>query len=463
VTASRERVLPPASVPPTALTEKPRWTDALSIYLRRRVLIVMLLGFSSGLPLALSGSTLLVWMTEEGVNLRTIGLFALVGAPYTWKFVWAPLVDALNVPWLSRCLGRRRGWLLLSQLLVLAAIVFLGLCDPVADPWLVAVAALLVAAASATQDILVDAFRIDSLDESEQEAGAGSYVAAYRIGMLASTAGTLFLVSGLEGLGSAKHAAWSVGYLISAALVLVGIATTLVASEPEKSDLAEHLHGGKNAFRRLFMTLTSALRDFFLREGILIALIVLAFVVLFKLTDALAGVMTAPFVIRLGFTRNEYAAIVKVVGLAATLAGAIAGGFVARTYPMARSLWIGGVLQAVANFAFSWQAMVGRDLSWLTFAITVENFTSSIGTVIFVAYISALCRNPLHTAMQYALLTACSAVGRTYLPAVGGAIAEATGWVWFFAICALAALPSFVLLAWLQRRGHFAALAIKSS
>jgi PAT family beta-lactamase induction signal transducer AmpG len=451
------------SVPRAAPAGKPGWLDALAVYLRPRVLIVMLLGFSSGLPLALSGSTLLVWMTEEGVNLRTIGLFALVGAPYTWKFVWAPLVDALNVPWLSRRLGRRRGWLVLTQLLVLAAIVFLGLCDPVADPWLVALAALLVAAASATQDILVDAFRIDSLDESEQQTGAGAYVAAYRVGMLASTAGTLFLVSGLEGLGLAKHAAWSVGYLISAALVLIGMATTFFATEPEKSDLAERVHSGKNVFRRLFETLASALRDFFLREGVLVAFVVLTFVILFKLTDALAGVMTAPFVIRLGFTRNEYAAVVKVVGLAATLVGAIAGGFVARSYPMARGLWIGGIVQAVANFAFSWQAIVGRDLSWLAVAITIENFTSAVGTVIFVAYISALCRNPLHTAMQYALLTACSAVGRTYLPAVGGAVAEATGWVWFFIICALAALPSFVLLAWLQRRGHFAALTIKAT
>jgi PAT family beta-lactamase induction signal transducer AmpG len=397
------------------------------------------------------------------VDLRTIGLFALVGAPYTWKFLWAPLVDALQVPWLSRRMGRRRGWLLLSQLLLLAAIVFLGLCDPVANLWLVALAALLVATASATQDIVVDAFRIDGLDESEQEAGAGSYVATYRAGMLASTAGTLFLVSGLEGLGLATPAAWSAGFLVSAALVVVGIATTFVASEPEKSDLAERLHGGKNALRRLFATLMSALRDFFLREGIAIAFVVLAFVVLFKLTDALAGVMTVPFVLRLGFTRNEYAAIVKVGGFVASLAGAIAGGFVARTYPMGRSLWIGGIVQALANFAFSWQAIVGRDISWLTFAVTVENFTSTFGTVIFVAYISALCRNPLHTAMQYALLTACSAVGRTYLPAVGGVIAEATGWVWFFVICALAALPSFLLLAFLQWRRHFDGLAVKSN
>jgi MFS transporter, PAT family, beta-lactamase induction signal transducer AmpG len=167
-------------------------------------------------------------------------------------------------------------------------------------------------------------------------------------------------------------------------------------------------------------------------------------------------------VIDLGFSRNEYAAIIKGVGLAATLVGGFAGGFVARAYPLATSLWIGGVLQAMANLAFSWQAIVGHDIAMLTFAITVENFTSAIGTVIFVAYLSALCRNPLHTATQYALLTALSAVGRTYLSAGAGYVAAATGWAWFFAICALVALPSLLLLWWLQRQGHFDRLEEKT-
>src|SRR5271156_1717614 len=189
---------PPDASPPPPTS----WRDGFAVYCKRRVLIVMLLGFSSGLPLALSGSTLLVWMTESKVDLRTIGLFALVGTPYTIKFLWAPLIDALDVPVLSRWLGRRRGWLLLSQLLLIAAIVLLGACDPAVSPPLVALGALLVATASATQDIVVDAFRVESLDESEQAAGMASYVAAYRIGMLASTAGALFLVSGFEaGLG----------------------------------------------------------------------------------------------------------------------------------------------------------------------------------------------------------------------------------------------------------------------
>ena len=201
-----------------------------------------------------------------------------------------------------------------------------------------------------------------------------------------------------------------------------------------------------------------AFRDFLLLDY---AVLILAFVVLFKFTDALSGAMTAPFVIDLGFSRNEYAAIIKGVGLAATLLGGFAGGFVARAYPLAASLWIGGLLQASANLAFSWQAIVGHDIAWLTFAIIMENFTSAIGTVIYVAYLSALCRNPLHTATQYALLTALAAVGRTYLSATAGYIAEHAGWPIFFAICAAAAIPSLVLLAALQRGGHFKMLSGK--
>jgi PAT family beta-lactamase induction signal transducer AmpG len=445
-----------------AAPARPSFIDTLTVYLRPRVLIVLFLGISGGLPLALSGSTLSAWMSEVDVDLRTIGFFALVGTPYTIKFLWAPFADALDVPVLSRLLGRRRGWLMLTQLLLMAAIVFLAFCDPALNPWLVAFGALMVSTASASQDIVIDAFRVEGLEESEQAAGMASYVAGYRIGMLVSGAGGLLLVNGLEGLGLTKHAAWSTGYMVAALLVLVGIATTLLASEPEKSAAAERLHAGQNAFRRLSTTVVHAFVDLFFREGVLVAVVVLTFVVLFKLTDALAGIMTPPFVIReLGFSLSEYAKIVKGVGLIALLLGGFAGGFVARAFPLAASLWIGGILQAAANLAFSWLAVVGHDLAWLTFAITVENFTSAIGTVIFVAYLSALCRNPLHTAMQYALLTALSAFGRTYLSAPAGDIVMATGWVWFFAICAIAALPSFALLAWLQRRGHFAKLEVK--
>jgi PAT family beta-lactamase induction signal transducer AmpG len=435
---------------------KPSFSDTLSVYLRPRVLIVMFLGFSAGLPLALSGSTLLVWMREAGVDLGTIGLFALAGTPYTIKFLWAPLVDALDVPLLSAWLGRRRGWLIFAQLLLILAIVFLAFTDPAKAPWIVALGAVMVATASATQDIVIDAFRVESLPKNEQAAGMASYVAAYRVGMLLSTAGALFLVSGFEAYGLSKHGAWTAGYVAMAAFVIIGIVTTLVATEPEKSARIEAAHKSQNPLQRVFKAALGAFGDFWRMEQ---ALAVLAFVVLFKFTDALAGVMTAPFVIDLGFSRNEYAAIIKGVGLAATLIGGFAGGWVARAYPLATSLWIGGVLQALANFAFSWQAIKGHDLAWLTFAIVTENFTSAIGTVIFVAYLSALCKNPAHTATQFALLTALAAIGRTYLSSGAGYIAEASGWFWFFALCALAGLPGLLLLGWLQMKGHFEKIA----
>jgi len=445
---------PEATSETGSITIAPRasWRESLAVYRQPRVLIVLMLGFSSGLPLALSGSTLLIWMREAGVNLGTIGLFALVGTPYTLKFLWAPLVDAMNLPFFTRAFGRRRGWLLFSQLLLIAAIMLLAATDPARSPLFVAVAALLVAATSSTQDIVVDAFRVESLPESEQAAGMASYVAAYRIGMLVSTAGALFIVSGFEGTDLTRTDSWMWGYVAMAALVLIGCVTALVATEPEPSVRAEAATHNEDAFTRVIHAAVGAFSEFLTRKN---AIAALAFVVLFKFTDAFSGNMTAPFVIDLGFSRNDYAAIVKGVGLAATLIGGFAGGFVARRYSLAASLWIGGVLQAVANLSFSWLAAIGINQWALALAITAENFTSAIGTVIFVAYLSALCRNPLHTATQYALLTALSAVGRTYLSSGAGFIAKAAGWPLFFVICMLVAIPGLILLIWLQRRGHF--------
>src|SRR6478752_7997686 len=222
--------------PPAQDNSKGTWADTLAVYLRPCVLIVMFLGFSAGLPLALSGSTLQVWATEGGVNLRTIGLFAIIGTPYTIKFLWAPFVDALDVPALSRLLGRRRGWLVFSQLMLMAAIVILAFCDPSRGPLLAILAAILVATASATQDIVIDAFRVESLPENEQAAGMASYVAAYRVANLLSTAGALYIVTGFESiLGFARGSAWTFGYLAMALFVLVGLVASLVATEPDKS------------------------------------------------------------------------------------------------------------------------------------------------------------------------------------------------------------------------------------
>src|SRR3954463_1507853 len=339
----------PEAPSPAATPARASWRDGLAVYLQPRVLIVLLLGFSSGLPLALSGSTLLVWMRESGGDLRTIGLFALVGTPYTLKFIWAPLVDALHVPLFTRAFGRRRGWLVFSQLLLIAAILLLALTDPARSPLFVALGALLVAAMSSTQDIVVDAFRVESLPESEQAAGMASYVAAYRIGMLVSTAGALFIVSGFEDTGIVRSAAWMWGYVVMAALVLIGTVTALAATEPEQSARAEAVTRSESAVTRVWHAASGAFSEFLTRQD---ALAALAFVVLFKFTDAFSGTMTAPFVIDLGFTRNDYAAIVKGVGLAALLIGGFAGGFVARRYSLATSLWIGGVVQGGGPLSF---------------------------------------------------------------------------------------------------------------
>ena len=427
--------------------------EALAVYLRPRVLIILFLGFSSGLPLALSGETLRVWMADQGVDLGTIGLLSLAGLPYTLKFLWAPVVDAWQVPVLSR-LGRRRSWLVASQLLLMAMIVFLGTRDPLYSPLMVGLAALLVAFASATQDIVVDAFRVQSLPTDEQAAGMASYVAAYRVGMLASGAGVIGFSAWLEAQGLSKDTVWPLAYAAAALLVLVGLAATLLAKEPENHAEPETA-ATDGPLRRLFVTAKGAFSEFLLRDA---AAAVLAFVVLFKLCDALAGTMTAPFVLSLGYSKAEYAAIVKGVGLAALLIGGFAGGAVARAMPLSSALWLGAIIQMFSNLVFVWLGYQETSTWALTVAIVIENFAGAIGTVIFVAYLSALCRNPLHTATQYALLTALASTGRTFLSSGTGFAAAALGWPLYFVGTALSALPALALMVWLQQRGHFRAL-----
>jgi PAT family beta-lactamase induction signal transducer AmpG len=434
------------------------WREAAAVYFRRDVLVVLFLGFSAGLPLALSGSTLLVWMAESSVDLKTIGFFALVGTPYTIKFLWAPVVDAIDIPVLCRLFGRRRGWLIFSQIMLMIAIVFLGFQNPDVSPFMIALGAVLVALASATQDIVIDTYRVEKLETSEQAAGVGAYVAAYRIGMLVSTAGALFIVSFFEKVqGLDKATAWTLGYVVMAGFVAVGMVTTLVAREPSRSAEAARAMGGESQLARVWTAAIGAFSEFLTRDA---AIAVLAFVILFKLCDAFVGAMTGPFVIRgMGYTREEYAAIVKGLGLAATLAGGFAGGFVARGLDLRTSLWLAAFLQMGSNLVFALQAVVPASYGMLAFVIVAENFTGAIGTVIFVAYLSALCQSPLHTATQYALLSALSAVGRTYISAPAGFVAAETGWFWFFVLSCLTAIPSLILLWWLQRRGHFEALA----
>ena len=396
------------------------FVDAVTVYFRPRVLIVLLLGFSSGLPLALSGETLTVWMADNGVDIGTIGLFALVSLPYTIKFLWAPIVDALHVPWLTQRLGRRRGWLVATQLLLMAAILFLGTRDPVGAPLAVALGAALVAFVSATQDIVIDAYRVESLPTDEQAAGMASYVAAYRVGQLVSVAGLIGLAAWLEGHSLGKAVVWPIAFAVAAALVVVGLIAVLLAREPEDGDARTEAETRADAITRVFRTAWGAFADFLTRD---VAIVVLIFVVFYKMCDALAGRMTAPFVLELGYDKGAYAAIVKGVGFAAALVGGgLVGGAIARTMPLAGALWLGAILQMASNLVFVWLYFQPVSNWALSAAILVENFAGGIGTVVFVAYLSALCRNPLHTATQYALLTALA------------------------------------LLAWLQRRGHFAPL-----
>ena len=443
----------PETAPPRRST-----AEALAVYFKPRVLIVLLLCFSSGLPLALAGSTLAVWLTESHIDLATIGLFSLVGLPYTFKFLWAPIIDAIDVPILSRWLGRRRGWLLFSQLLLVAAIIFLAFCDPIRSLPLIIFGAVLVATASATQDIVVDAFRVESLPVSEQGAGMAGYVAAYRIGMLASGAGVLVLVAWLEHIGVARNAVWMWGYFGAAGAMIVGMIATFLATEPDAPPNA--IDHNQAPLKRLAETATGAFGEFLARDA---AILILLFVVLYKFCDAFAGALTAAFVINIGFDKETYAAVVKGVGLAAALIGGFAGGAMVRALPLSTSLWIGGFVQMFSNLTFSWLAVVGVSIPALTVTIIVENFTGAIGTVIFVAYLSALCGDRAHTATQYALLTALAAVGRTTLASGGGFIAEDWGWVTFFIITALSAIPSLFLLWWLQSKGHFKALERKKA
>ncbi len=441
-----------------ATTALSRWLAAIAVYTRPRVLIVMLLGFSAGLPLALVTSTLQAWLTRSGIDLKTIGLFSLVGLPYTFKFFWAPLVDALNIPILTPLLGRRRSWLVLSQLLLIAAIMALALSDPTISVFYITVAALLVAAASATQDIVIDAFRVESLPQEEQAAGIASYILAYRVALLLSGAGALLLVAYLEASGVMSAQAWTIAYIAAAACVAVGIIAALLAKEPAP-DESTKVTADETTVQRVYRTAWSAFGEFLSRP---LAITILVFVLLFKFCDAFAGVLTVSFVLKIGFDLVTYATVVKGVGFAAAIFGGIAGGVLARALPLTPCLWIAAIIQMLSNFMFSWLAWMGPDVTALTATIIVENFTSNAANVIFVAYLSALCGARAHTATQFALLTAIAAVGRTVLAASGGYVAEATGWFWFFFVTALSAIPSILLLAWLQQRGHFAVLEEKA-
>mgnify|MGYP005838092239 CR=1 FL=1 len=426
-----------------------RFVAGWRVYTERRALIILLLGFSAGLPLALTGSTLSLWMADEGVDLGTIGLFSLVGLPYVLKFLWAPLVDAAPVPLLTKWLGRRRGWLVATQLALLAAIGLMGLIDPLTAPFLMAAAALTVAFLSATQDVVIDAFRVETLDESQYAAGMANYVAAYRVALLVAGAGAVGALGVFQALGAPPETLWSWAYGLMAALMGVGLFASFWASEPEGSAEIEAAHRKMALAARFEHAVINPFTDFIAKPGFLV---LLAFVILFKFGDAFAGAMVAPFALAIGFEKDVYAYVANGIGLPAALIGGFAGGALGRVLSMRAALWVAGVFQMVSNLAFCWQAWMGPDATALGLTVGIEAFTGGVGTVIFVAFLSSICSTREFTATQFALLSALAAVGRTVLAASAGYVAAATGWVPFFLLTTLAAVPGLLLLYWLGRQ-----------
>lgn len=457
----------------TALIRARAWLKATAVYREPRVIAILLLGFSSGVPLALTAGTLAIWMTEVGVDLTTIGLFAVVATPYSLKFLWAPIIDRVPLPWLTRRFGRRRGWLLLTQFGLIGAIFMLGGSDPVSAPLNTALAAFLVAFVSASQDIVVDAFRIDSLEERQLGAGAAMYVFGYRFAMLVSGAGALLV---------ATHMTWASTYTVMACLILVGVLTTLMSREPDlrTSTFSSSLTALSNraldrlgvvsgGLRKAAVWLVDAVinpfAEFMSRPG---WMVILLFVVFFKFGDTLAGTMTNPFLVQIGFTKVEIAEIAKAFGFGATIAGLFIGGALINGAGIIRSLWITGILQLVSNLMFAVQAAAGANLSLLAATIGFENLASGMGTAVFIAYLSSLC-NISYTATQFALLTSFMAVARTWLSApsgwlvehvdwasaayglfgtLSGSVAEQINWIGFFLLTTVAAIPGLILLAW---------------
>jgi PAT family beta-lactamase induction signal transducer AmpG len=398
------------------------------------MLAILGMGFASGLPLALTGQTLQIWLTESDVSLTDIGLFALVGVSYSLKFVWSPVLDRVPLPWLSARFGQRRSWLVVIGVLLGLSIAGLGYTDPAVDPWRTALFAALVAFLSASQDIVIDAYRIELLDDDEQGAGAAATQWGYRFGMIASTVVALY---------AAQYFGWPHTYLAMAALVSVGILT--VALTPEPTHAASHSAPGLAGFLR--GAVFEPFRDFATRPR---WLTVLVFIVLFRFGDALAGGMASAFYVQLGFSKIEIANVVKLFGVGATLLGVAAGGLLDHRVGTSRALVGAGVLAALSNFVFIGLAYAGHDLRALTGAVFVENFTSGIVGAAFVAYLSRLC-NAEFTATQYALLSSLAATGRTVLAASAGWFAEQLGWPLFFALTALAATPGIALAVYLGR------------
>lgn len=431
-----------------------RFLRSFGTYGDPRIVGMLFFGFSCGLPLALTASTLFAWLAEVGVDKTSIGIFAMLATPYSLKFLWSPLMDGMLFPGLSRWLGRRRGWLLATQLLLAAAIAAMALVDPLANVWLFGGVAFAIAFFSASQDIVVDAYRVERIETEAQGSAATLYSIGYRVAMLISGAGALVLAQWLqEGQGYDFSQSWQLTYLGMAALMAVGIVTTLVVREPDASAVYAAKIAARNG-QRLSMgewlteNVVAPFADFMHRPG---WLHILLFVVLFRLADAYLGVMFNPFLLELGFTKAQIAEIVKLYGMIATFAGAIVGGALVARYGVYKTLLVCGFLHMLTNLLLVQQAYLGVHEGFLALCVISENSTAGMTSMAFIAYLSSLCRVN-YTATQYALLSSLSAVGRTFLSSSSGAAAVALGWPLFFFFSSLLAVPALVLLWYIQRR-----------
>lgn len=434
---------------PSTPTEATRrsWAQTLRVYAEPASLRMLALGFSAGLPLLLVLGTLSFWLREAGVDRTTIGYLSWVGLAYAFKWVWSPLVDRMPLPLLTRWLGRRRGWLLFAQMLIVAGLCGMAFNDPRVSLTPLVWCALAVAFGSATQDIALDAYRIESADTERQAALAATYQTGYRLAMIWAGAGVLWLAARAEVAGTAGYqsGAWQVAYLAMAASMAVGMLTVLLSPEPVPRPLAP----ARNAAEWLRGALVEPFADFLGRYRWQ-ALLVLGLIAIYRISDVVMGIMANPFYVDMGFTKDEVAAVTKVYGVIMTLAGAFLGGALAMRWGVMRVLMLGAALSAATNLLFAWLATRGHDVNALVWVVSADNLAGGIASAAFIAYLSGL-TNVQYSATQYALFSSMMLLAPKWLAGFSGAFVDAHGYVSFFQATALLGLPVLVLIALASR------------
>ena len=406
--------------------------NSINPYLEKKMLISLIMGFVSGVPLLLTITLLQAWLTDEGISKSTIGLFALVGLPYSLKFLWAPFFDRYVI---SK-LGRRRGWLIISQVLLILSIIGLGLTNPTLNPFNVAVLALLVTFFSASQDIVIDAFRRESLHDNEQTLGASAYVLGYRVGALAAGAGGLIL---------ADLMSYQYVYSIMAVIMIIGVITTLLAEEPEAvGEPSSFINAVKNPFIEFFQRFKD--KD---NTNLTVPILILMFILLYKVGDTMAHSLSTNFYLDIGFTKTEIGTVVKVFGLVATLIGAFLGGIISLKIGLFRSLIMFGLFQAIATLGFAALAIIGNNILALMVVISLENLAAGMGYTAYLAFIANM-TNKEFTATQFALMTAIMSLPRTIFSGSSGFLVELFDWELYFVFCSLIAIPALIILSKLR-------------